>query len=78
MLTSARVLNTWSGFSTRKLQIIINLIFSHSLSIDWICRWLYTPRDDGKPRILVHYYVTNYEKLVDRIKKVENCEMFQK
>jgi hypothetical protein len=41
--------------------------------VDFYCRWLYTPREDAKPRVL---YLDRYDcfdpqlELIDRIKKV--------
>jgi hypothetical protein len=43
--------------------------------VNWFCRWLYTPRDDGKPRMLFSYFSesAHCSSFVERIKKVSEC-----
>jgi hypothetical protein len=56
----------------------ISLLFSdHSNGInqvDWLCHWLYTPRDDGKAKVLIlpgkYIYSQFVKDLVERIKQV--------
>jgi hypothetical protein len=79
MMTAARVLIIrFAGFLTYKIKII--LIYSHvsSDSFDfgnWCRRWLQTPREDNKPRVLIaannHLGTTaRFTSFVKNIKKV--------
>jgi hypothetical protein len=68
--TSARVLHAWSLFVRVKLKEI-NL--RSNIGIQWLCDWLYTPRKDGKARVLVLYPFENESaimSLIEQIKKV--------
>jgi hypothetical protein len=67
MLASARVLVTKLVFY--KANAKFNDSFSYNGREDWFCRWLYTPRADGKPRVMVSSWTFTF---VRRIKKVEH------
>jgi hypothetical protein len=62
-------------------HLIIFFIFRYTRSstkctwedkMDWCCSWLYSPRDDGKPRTLISEFnkETHCSSFIDRIKKV--------
>jgi hypothetical protein len=40
--------------------------------VDWCCRWPYTPRNDGRPRLLIfsNKYTNGISSVIDRIKQV--------
>jgi hypothetical protein len=40
--------------------------------LDWCCSWLYTPRNDGRPRLLIFStkYANGISSIFDRIKQV--------
>jgi hypothetical protein len=45
--------------------------------MDWRCSWLYTPRNDGKPRMLITYskystfnVIIDCASFIERFKKV--------
>jgi hypothetical protein len=68
--TSARVLHAWSLFLRLKLK---EFYLRSNIGIQWLCHWLYTPRGDGKARVLVLYPFENEAaimSLIEQIKKV--------
>jgi hypothetical protein len=73
MLASARVLVTKLIFYLLFKCKINYPPFSCNRREDWFCRWLYTPRADGKPRVMVSSWTFTF---VRRIKKVE--QLFKK
>jgi hypothetical protein len=41
--------------------------------LDWYCNWLYTPRNDGRPRLLIflaQFSPNGISSILDRIKQV--------
>jgi hypothetical protein len=50
--------------------------------MDWCCSWLYTPRDDGKPRMLKSndsgYDPTDCASFIERIKEAYFVLKFKK
>jgi hypothetical protein len=43
------------------------------IELDWYCRWLYTARSDGRPRVLMfstRYCPNGISSIIDRIKQV--------
>jgi hypothetical protein len=68
--TSARVLHAWSLFVRVKLT---KIYLRSNIGIQWLCDWLYTPREDGKARVLVLYPFESEAaiiSLIEQIKKV--------
>jgi hypothetical protein len=68
--TSSRVLHAWSLFFKVKLN---EIYLRSNIGIQWLCNWLYTPREDGKARVLVLYPFESEAAiltLIEKIKKV--------
>jgi hypothetical protein len=60
------------------MYFIINVIinnFSYKLDDDWYSRWLCTPREDGKPRVLIlePFAERSIFAFIEHIKKVNYC-----
>jgi hypothetical protein len=80
LLSSARILHTELFFTVIKAaadNVFFISIFSYYYPNFWFCDWLQTPREDGKPRILVLSPIINafhdsssLLHLIRRIKKV--------
>jgi hypothetical protein len=55
-------------------KVKLNEIYLRSnIGIQWLCNWLYTPREDGKARVLVLYPFESEAAiltLIEKIKKV--------